>query len=780
MSASTASFESGMKNLNLRDDPQQQIASQGQWFQASDSDEDDQPLHLNNRPASMRIKRPAHFIKPPQQPSGTAPADMRIIQSLFDSYSQKVYMEGYAEKKNDKWSRCYVELCGPVLALWDAQSEGSNEQVVPEYVQIADLNADLLGKSAESGKDNVLSLNSDGQVHLLLDFSTHQLLQQWVSAIRLSRFEHTKLQQIFTRHFLSRSAYVDILLKPTGKMEGQIEVQLGSSKESQTLWAIASDKVEEKKFFGKKSKPSKGHITLYESKKAKQPMATITNVIQAYILYPNSAQQIDSVTAFKIEASGDCKEATIKTTSSKELAQWIVSTFDAFKLYGRPDRLLDDTLNINSLNFGEPRNNGDISRLFLEVNEVSHLDVKNENLADSMAQYTNILLQKLQQQQQLVQQHLYARQSQQPMGLIHQIPSGVSMQSGQTPPQRASMYPNQAPNMANRPYIAMPQQQFGQPMPQQMYLQQQQLQQQQQLRQQQQQKSLQQTPQNAATKSHKVYASDDESEEDESEENEEDDGSDIDDISDIAKNSKATENKEAPHEATGDTEKKEQVSKTSQKLQNEVIPVTLSDEPLKQESDEESDEDDVPTVQKVNNKTPTRRSKPKTSRTQISISGSDDSDEEEEEVNYSGSDDDDIPIQQQRQQQQGQYLQEPFFDYDSNQQWDSASTYNASQNMMHPQYQGYYDENGYPMMSEDGPVIPQLGDRFATQNSLLDTYRAHHPSAHDQEDYARATGQPLIQVPNKPPAPRAGLVDANDEYDESKHDVSWSDEHAKS
>ncbi|KAI8338309.1 hypothetical protein EDC96DRAFT_523312 [Choanephora cucurbitarum] len=771
MSASTASFESGMKNLSLKDDPQQQIASQGQWFQASDSDEDDQPLQLNNganRPASVRMKRPVNFVKPPHpQFSGVAPADMRVIQSLFESYSQKVYIEGYAEKKSERWSRYYVELCGSALALWDAQFEGSNEQVVPEYIHITDLNADLLGKSAEPGKDNVLSLNSDGQIHLLLDFPNHQSLQQWVSAIHLSHFEYTKLQQIFTRHFLSRSTYADIQLKPADKIEGQIDVQLGNNKESQTVWAVVSDKVEEKKFFGKKSKPSKGHITLYESKKAKQPINTITNVVQAYIIYPKSAQQIDSVTSFKIEATGDHKEAIIKTTSAKELGQWIIGTFDAFKLYGRPDRLLDDSLNASSLNFGEPRSNGDISRLFLEVNEVSHIDMKSGNLTDIMTQLNSILSQKLQQQQHMVQQHLYARQSQQPMGLIHQIPSGVSMQNSQAPPQRASVYPNQALNMTNRPYGDLPQQQFGQPMhqlPQQMYLQQQQ--QPQQLRQ--------QTSQQSTAKSHKVYASDDESEEDDNEENEDDedddDNSDIDDIASKAK--KTAKGKSSSDNVIGGIEKKGQASKTSlatsQKSSTAVIPVTLSDEPLKQqseeESDESSDEDDASKIQKANNKAPTRRSKPKVSRTQVSVSGSDDSDDDEEEAGYSGSDDDNIPIhqkqqqQRQQQQQQGQFLQEPFFEYDPSQQWDSASTYNASQNMMHPQYQGYYDENGYSMMGEDGPVIPQLGDRFATQNSLLDTYRAHHPSAHDQEDYARATGQPLIQVPNKPPAPRAGLV----------------------
>jgi hypothetical protein len=81
--------------------------------------------------------------------------------------------------------------------------------------------------------------------------------------------------------------------------------------------------------------------------------------------------------------------------------------------------------------------------------------------------------------------------------------------------------------------------------------------------------------------------------------------------------------------------------------------------------------------------------------------------------------------------------------------------------MMHQQQQQqiYYDEFGNPYpVDENGPIIPQLGDRFATQNSLLDTFTPDYPSARDQEGYARAMGQPLIQVPNKPPEPRTGLV----------------------
>ncbi|KAI8060638.1 uncharacterized protein B0P05DRAFT_590749 [Gilbertella persicaria] len=743
----SASFESGMKNLSLSDDPHQQIANQGQWFQASDSDEeDDQPLSSTNRPISVLMARPAHFIKPAAPPRTMSPPDMRIIQSLFDNYSQKVYIEGYVYRKKEQWSRWYAELCGSVLILWDAQFEGSGEQVMPQYMSVINSSVDLLGKSGEQGKDNVFSFNSAGDNQVLFDLPNPRVLQQWVSAIRLSCFEYTRLQEIFTRHFLSRSAFADMQLKTLSKTEGQVEVQLGAN-EWQKYWLVVSDKVEEKKLFGKKTKPSKGQIMLYESKKAKHPVLTITNVVQSYILYPESAKDIDTVTTFKIQANGETTTATIRAPSTKEMAQWVIGTFDTFKLYGRPD---------------QPR--GDAPRLFLELHEVSHINLKDQGLVETMSQFSNILLQKLQHQQQIVQQHLYARQSQQPMGLIHQIPSGAPMLNGQVPspprpnPQRMSTHSSQSSNMSNKPLGMQPQHAQAFPPP-----------------------SLQQQQQVKANTNRKIYASDEESEEedDDEEEEEEDDESDSDSV--FNKNKIKTKESLLPNmqedegfasNVLGDIEKKSVSSKTSLHISQKASTSSTTDLSTKKDVKEEdnlsdSDDDDdeeEEAVQKPSAKPVTKRPNPKVARTQISVSGSDDSEEGEEEEGYSGSDDDDIPIHQQQQRHLQQQHQQPYLDYNDaymqNQQWDSASTYNASQNMMmmDPHFQGYYDENGFPMMGEDGPIIPQLGDRFATQNSLLDTYRADRPSAHDQEGYARATGQPLIQVPNKPPEPRAGLV----------------------
>lgn len=823
--SSNSSFDSGMRNLNLGNDTssyqqQQQPPNQGgrgQWNQGqyihqrhqdSDEEDDDQPLSYQQQPlpdnkfprpvstrnmaTGLNSAKPSNFIKPaaPQSNSSLVPQDMSVIQSLYENYSQKVYFEGYVYKKNDltvdgksfgdpQWSQWYVELCGPVLTLWDTQID-QNENVMPQYINITDSNVELVGRSGEPGRENVFSLNSAGANRYLFDVSDFNALINWVSAIRLSCFECSKLQEIFTRSFISRSAYSDVLAKPMNKMEGFVQVKLSGTTEWQKYWVVVSDRKEEKKLFSKKSVQSRGQMMFYESKKAKNPILTMVNVVQSYILYPESPQAIDLVSMLKVEgstfaakSSGEQQPATsyssvlITASSPKELVQWAIGTFDAFKLYGRPTRLNDDPLNINSLNFGEPR--GDLPRLFLEVPEVAHINFSEENLLDNKAQFAGILLQKMQQQQQQNQQQFppppMHRQSQQPMGLIHQIPSGPPMYNNQSPrpnSQRVSTYSSQSSSIRS-------------PVPQ---------------------PFQQQQRMNAPTSGRRIYASDEGSDDEEDDEEDEEDDSDYDSVFNN-KNTKlqtkeslslppmtASEDDGFASSILGDIEKKSlsptsprasiqtDAASSSHQPSTQTLPTDHSSKtslPIKEKDVKSEDEfglsdseDEEPA--RVPAGAAARRPTPKMARTQVSLSGSDTEEEDDDDASYSGSDDD-VPIQHQQQQQQ-RLQQQQFMDFNDPRmqyqqgqpQWDSASMYGSASMMEQQQQQQHFDEDGYPIIDEDGPLIPQLGDRFATQNSLLDTYRPDRASAHDQEGYARATGQPLIQVPNKPPEPRAGLV----------------------
>lgn len=791
---------SGMRNLNIggthqysNQPPNSQLGGGYQWSQGyeEEDEEDDQPLSYQGKlpkPVSVRNMPVDSNSAKPSSFNNRVPSDMKVVQALCDSYSQKIYISGYVFKKADlsvdgkplgdsNWSRWYVELCGPVLTFWEANGEEQQQQnTAPQYMNITEANVELLGHINEPGRENVFSLNTTGTNRHLLDVSDENSLVSWVSAIRLSCYEFAKIQEIFTRTYVARHHFSDILAKPMSKMEGFVQVRFADSTNWQKYWVVVTDK-KEKKLFSKKSTQSRGQMMFYETKKSKSPLFTMVNVIQSYIIYPENPQEIDIVDTFKVEGSifqtaeqqPTVTTALITTPSSKELVPWLIGTFDTFKLYGRPNHLYDDPLNINSLNFGETFSN--TPRLFLDLPDVVHqVNVRDETLADNKAKFAGILLSKLQSQG-LPPPPMQQRMSQQPMGLIHQIPSGApftgsgnglihqipngaplasSNSSPRPNSQRMSTYSSHSSNMSRSP---LPQQ------------------------------TQQQQQQQRVQTSRKIYASDSEDDDDD------DEDEDSDDDSLVKQPQKSTQSLALPTMLPSEDdgfassilsgiEKKnpsqtllhdrpvEQQSLEKAATSNVSLPLTTPESKKKGDfglSDTDEEEENLPP------KPVTGRPKPKISRTQVSISGSDDDESDEEdneddedgEGSYSGSDDDDVPIHQQRLQQQQQFL-----DYNDpriqQQQWDM---YNNGMMMNPQQHQGYYNEY---VDGDDGPVIPQLGDHFATQNSLLDTYRPAGASAHDQEDYARATGQPLIQVPNKPPAPRAGLVGMISQIEQEK------------
>ncbi|CAO3639274.1 unnamed protein product [Mucor fragilis] len=82
--------------------------------------------------------------------------------------------------------------------------------------------------------------------------------------------------------------------------------------------------------------------------------------------------------------------ALMMSSNTAELVQWLVGSFDAFKLYGRPATLLQDPKNPQSLNFAESIG------LFLELDEVEGVDAGHgSTLLGSKKEFTALLQQKL-------------------------------------------------------------------------------------------------------------------------------------------------------------------------------------------------------------------------------------------------------------------------------------------------------------------------------------------------------------------------------------------------
>ncbi|CDH52399.1 60s ribosomal protein l6 [Lichtheimia corymbifera JMRC:FSU:9682] len=770
------------------------------------------PVSVRNEAAMQRNSfRPTRFIKAEQKGKASPaaiqmmPQEMATVQRMYEHYQAKVYMEGYLYRKSERsehegWVRTYVELCGPVLTMWDADKDDQVE-VMPQYLNIADA-------TAEYNDQSMVSLKAGGISRLLFeidpDSTSHDnrsaVLDRWIRAIRLSCFEGARIHEIYTKKIIMRHKNSsedgdeedDILAKPIPKMESFLQVRFAGVNEWQKYWVVVSDRPNTKKLFGKKSStPQQGQLLFYESKKAKHPIKVLTNVFQAYTIYPETPQLADMATLLKIDGttggsnSDDSDEGGVPasvlmmTTNTRYLVQWLVGVYDTFKLYGRPSQLLRDPTNANSLNFGETVSS---TRLFLEVDEISGMDVYADGTEKNRMAMTDIMLNKFKQP---AIQHvpingggMGPRTNSMPQ--IAQGPPGnnnnarvprqrtvsadaeVPMAGGAANP-RATMMMNAYGGGPNRTSV-YPMQNQPPMMPQQ--------------QQQQQQHRVSTMPRTQSGKI--IYASDD-SDEDEDEEDESDSEDEDDDDDDSvfgggdqhhSNAHKADSNKASPT-ATPTPAPLPAASSSAPSItdknadsvnHNEHDDKQVSNDTLDKQSDDNEAEQPKTSPATTPAKAKQRRPNP--------INSDESSSEEEEEEEDSDEDDasdeeytphrpksrwptnnnatsrasamSPTPMQQQQQQPQGDY-QLPPFEIDQQPMMDM---YN------HPMYQQQ------AVIDEDGPIIPQLGEDFANPHSLLGSVSKTDPqvTVRDQAEYAKATGQPLVSISQQPKDPKAGLV----------------------
>ena len=116
----------------------------------------------------------------------------------------------------------------------------------------------------------------------------------------------------------------------------------------------------------------KGDVKFYDTKKTKKatPIATIRDAYSAYAIYPQSKPLIDQSTLVKIEGSITIHTSPETTTDGfvfvmpevhpavsgfEMMLRYIFPVYDVFALYGRPNRLIADTLDTRSLMFALPQ-----------------------------------------------------------------------------------------------------------------------------------------------------------------------------------------------------------------------------------------------------------------------------------------------------------------------------------------------------------------------------------------------------------------------------------------
>ncbi|KAK3713241.1 hypothetical protein LTR37_008674 [Vermiconidia calcicola] len=370
------------------------------------------------RPMSM-----LQSYNPPQvEVAHDTPPELQPIFSYLNSHSNKLYQEGYFLKLHDLdtrgrpsadrvWGECFAQLIGTVLSLWDAAAldvAGEDGEVVPTFVNLSDASIKMIESlpmhGAQGGSlQNVLSISTAANNRYLLHFNSLNSLTQWTAGIRLAMFEHTTLQEAYTGSLIAGKGrhlnnIKQIMFRTQFAHEDWARVRFGAGTAWQRCWCVISppdekEYIKSQKTLKKSSaygkvKVPKGEIRFYDTRKVTKktkPLATISDAYAAYAIYPQSKPLIDQSTLVKLEglvtvhgASESANEGFVfvmpevhaAVSGFEMMLRWLFPVFDTFGLYGRPNKLIADTLDQRGLMFAMPT---DRRYGYLDILDVSSL-----------------------------------------------------------------------------------------------------------------------------------------------------------------------------------------------------------------------------------------------------------------------------------------------------------------------------------------------------------------------------------------------------------------------
>lgn len=201
-------------------------------------------------------------------------------------------------------------------------------------------------------------------------------------------FEHATLQEAYTGSLIAGKGKslnnIRVIMERTKlKTEDWTRVRFGAGTPWRRCWCVITppDEKEVQKLQKSLKKKSayervvptlKGSVKFYDTKKTKkvQPIATINDAYSAYAIYPQSKPLIDQSTLVKVEGNITIHSAPETTTEGfvfvmpethpavsgfEMMLRWLFPLYDIFALYGRPNRLIADTHNTQSLMFALPQ-----------------------------------------------------------------------------------------------------------------------------------------------------------------------------------------------------------------------------------------------------------------------------------------------------------------------------------------------------------------------------------------------------------------------------------------
>ncbi|KAG5651366.1 hypothetical protein H0H81_008935 [Sphagnurus paluster] len=412
----------------------------------------------------------------PQVPAAPPPLhpEIRSVVQLTAAHAHKIYFsgplvrrierqaDGQRPVKDEGWCDVWAQLGGTTLSIWDmAQIQEASKQgkeVPPTYVNTTDAFVQVLGSvttpATATGPSkkyaNVLTLNTAGSNLLLFSCPSAPALISWAAALRLSAWEKSRLEEIYTAHLiritLNAPNAPSTLVR--GRMEGWVRIRVAGQTDWKRMWmavvageggphdrsggaagagnpqALAAPPPKKKRMSNLFSRdnssphqsaaPMKPIVLMYASPKPKdkkKPLLTLKDVTQAFAVYPERPELISRSTLIKAEGTFGDEETAAGMKSREgwllimpelegglgqaaEMLKWVVALHDAFELYGRPDAWTWDPRDPISLMFAYPVGPSK-DLLFLDRDLAETLDPRDEHTSSIRSRLIGIVLDRM-------------------------------------------------------------------------------------------------------------------------------------------------------------------------------------------------------------------------------------------------------------------------------------------------------------------------------------------------------------------------------------------------
>ncbi|KZT29755.1 hypothetical protein NEOLEDRAFT_1144853 [Neolentinus lepideus HHB14362 ss-1] len=451
----------GGSSVSNAPQPPTQTNEFGQQQQQTDGQQGppQQQQQQQQRPG-MRHRTSTAMSQPAPQPLHP---EIRSVVQLNLAHTNKVYQwgklvrrierqpDGQRPAKDEGWTEVWAQLSGTILSVWDMkeveEAGRQGREVPPSYINVTDAFVQVLGAvtvpatpTAPAQKyTNVITLNTAGSNLILFSCPSTPALISWASAIRLSSWEKSRLEEIYTAHLIRITLREGINCPTTlvkGRMEGWVRIRVAGQTDWKRLWMVvtagtgsgrapdtpsgegrpespnAPRKKRMSSLFSREHSPQQEVpiISLHNSPKPrdkKRPALTMQAVSQAFAVYPERPDLISRSTLIKLEGTVGEEEMAGSmrnrqawllvmpeleggNVQAAEMLKWLIAIHDSFELYGRPNAYIQDPRDPLSLMFAYPvGQHKDL--LFLDRELAETVDPRDDRTAVVRQRFTQIL-----------------------------------------------------------------------------------------------------------------------------------------------------------------------------------------------------------------------------------------------------------------------------------------------------------------------------------------------------------------------------------------------------